>query len=61
MTPDWLVLGARTVARVLSVLAAFGLWLSLNEPFSAWSILMVLGVWFLLREVLVSLAALLFH
>jgi len=61
MTPDGLVLGARTVARVLSALAALGLWFSMDEPFSAWSILIVLGAWFLLREVLVSLAALLFH
>lgn len=61
MTPDRLVLGSRTVARILSTLAACGLWLSMDEPFSAWSVLIVLGFWFLLREVLVSLAALFFH
>lgn len=61
MTPDRLVLGSGTVARILSTLAACCLWLSMDEPFSAWSILIVLGAWFLLREVLVSLAALLFH
>ena len=53
MTPDRLVLGSRTVARILSTLAACCLWLSMDEPFSAWSILIVLGFWFLLREVLV--------
>lgn len=61
MMPDWLVLGARYVAEAVSVLLSIGFWISLDNSFSAWAIIMTLVLWFLLKSLLVSVAALLFH
>lgn len=61
MMPDWLVMGARYLAEAVSLLLSIGFWISLDDPFSAWAIIVSLLLWFLLKSLLVSVAALLFH
>ena len=43
------------------MLLSIGFWISLDNSFSAWAIIVTLVLWFLLKSLLVSVAALLFH
>lgn len=58
---DNIVLGAKYTAEVLSVILAIGFWGSLDEPLSVLAVIGTAILWFVTKNVLVSVAAIIFH
>lgn len=58
---DRAVLMARDMAEVTGGLIALGLWFSLDEPLRLGAVVGMVVFWFLLRSILISVAALLFR